>query len=66
MIDGEAIYDPDGWKNDRYCRLKLIAYYEYISNGQGRAMVKSHVYGKKKNIFGNYVAYNPPTVQKNS
>lgn len=64
MIDGEAIYNPSGWTNDRYCRLKLIAYYDYVSNGQGRAMVQSYVYGKKRNLVGDWVYYETILSQK--
>lgn len=66
IVNGERIYDPTGWRNDRYCRIKFTAYYEQNSyNNRYSAKVSALVYGKKKNIWGNYVEYETVLSQRN-
>jgi hypothetical protein len=56
-LRGEAMYDPSGNSNDRWVKIKIMAYYQLNTGNDYYGKVQIQVYGKKKNFLGNWVYY---------
>jgi hypothetical protein len=64
-LRGDRLYDPTNWKNDRWVKIKVMAYYQLNTGTDYYGIVQIEVYGQKKNMWGNWVPYETINMHRN-